>query len=144
MSEDGSNVHATAPTDAGILPASIKDSARVVLVVDEDEAQRRLILRSLRPLYTVYAVGAEGEAEEVLATVPTVACVVASMQSGAGIARKMRGNNRLRNVAVFLVAGRGSPDDVVTGINVGARHVFRGPVQLKELLEKVGGVMANG
>jgi PleD family two-component response regulator len=142
MSQDGSAAHTT--SESSILPASIREAAQVVLVVDADDAERRLLLRTLRPVYTVYALAEPAEAVQVLATVQNVACVVASMPSGASLARKMRSDKRLRNVPVFLVASKGSADDVVAGINVGARHVFLGPVRLKELLEKVAGAIASG
>ncbi len=134
----GSIVPTSTPDDTG-------SEAPAVLVVDDDDAARRLIVRALRTLYTVYEASDGEEAVRILERVPPVACVVTDIMmpriDGVMLAKKMRADPRLRAVPVVFVTGRGEANNVLDGINVGARFFIQKPFKVKDLVEKVRSVV---
>jgi CheY-like chemotaxis protein len=135
------------PKPLAVSPVSTADtkSARTVLVVDDDEPTRRLIVRALRTVYTVYEATDGEQAAQVLDAHPAIDCVVSDIMmprlSGTALAQKMRMDPRLKSVPIVFVTAKGETGDVVEGINAGARHYLRKPFKLKDLLEKVGSVI---
>jgi CheY-like chemotaxis protein len=138
------------PPGASILPVSAceeheGENAPAVLVVDDDNAARRLIVRALRTLFTVYDAPDGREALRILERVPPVACVVADVMmpgmDGMTLAKTMRAEPRLKGVPLVFVTARGEASSVLEGINVGARHYIQKPFKVKDLVEKVRGVV---
>ena len=133
------------PRSRSIVPTSTPDDsgleAASVLVVDDDDAARRLIVRALRTLFTVYEASDGEEAVRVLERVPPVACVVTDIMmprvDGVMLAKKMRADARLKAVPIVFVTGRGAANSVLDGINVGARFYIQKPFKVKDLVEKV-------
>ncbi len=133
------------PKRRSIVPTSTPDDtgseAPSILVVDDDDAARRLIVRALRTLYTVYEAADGEEAVRVLERVPPVACVVTDIMmprvDGVMLAKKMRADPRLKSVPVVFVTGRGAAGSVLDGINVGAKFYIQKPFKVKDLVEKV-------
>jgi len=128
------------PAPAPVSTADTK-GARSILVVEDDEATRRLLVRALRTVYTVYE-AADGEAaSKMLDAHARVDCVVSDIMmprlSGTDLARKMRADPRLKNVPILFVTAKKEAGDVVDGITSGARFYLRKPFKLKDLLEKV-------
>ncbi len=126
------------------IPVSVSESkgARSILVVEDDEANRRLIVRALRTVYTVYEAADGEQAAQMLDQHPGVDCVVSDIMmprlSGTDLARKMRLDSRLKGIPVVFVSARRMPSDVADGISVGARFYLTKPFSLKDLLAKVG------
>ena len=139
---------ATAPTSP--TPVSLLESkgARTVLVVDDDEAIRRLIVRALRTTYTVFEACDGEQANELLALHPKVDCVILDIMmprlSGTDLARKMRSDAALKHVPVIFVTAKNSASEMAAGISVGARFYLSKPFSLKTLLAKVGEAMGKG
>ena len=137
------------PRGRSILPVSAREEhegdAPAVLVVEDDAAARRLIVRALRTLFTVYDAPDGAEALRILERVPPVACVVADVMmpgmDGMTLAKKMRAEPRLRAVPLVFVTARGEASSVLEGINLGARHYIQKPFKVKDLVEKVRGVV---
>ena len=130
----GSIVPTSTPDDTG-------DEAPSVLVVDDDDAARRLIVRALRTLFTVYEAKDGEEAERILGRVPPVACVVTDIMmprvDGVMLAKKMRADARLKSVPIVFVTGRGAAVSALDGIGVGVRYTIQKPFKVKDLVEKV-------
>ena len=126
------------------VPVSISESrgARSILVVEDDEANRRLIVRALRTAYTVYEAADGEQAAQMLDQHPAFDCVVSDIMmprlSGTDLARKMRLDARLKGIPVVFVSARRAPSEVADGISVGARFYLTKPFSLKDLLAKVG------
>ena len=130
-------------------PVSFSDSkgARSVLVVDDDEAIRRLIVRALRTEYTVYEARDGEEASQLLDIHPKVDCVVLDIMmprlSGTDLARRMRSDAALKHVPVVFVTAKKTAGEMAEGISVGARFYLSKPFSLKTLLAKVGEAMGK-
>ncbi len=113
----------------------------MILVVDDDEATRRLLVRALRTVYTVYEAADGEEAANLLDLHPNVDCVVSDIMmprlSGTELARKMRSDPRLRTVPIVFVTAKTEASDMADGLGAGAKYYLRKPFKLKDLLEKV-------
>jgi CheY-like chemotaxis protein len=134
-----------APAPRSIVPTSTPDDvgseAPAILVVDDDDAARRLIVRALRTLFTVYEARDGEEAVRVLERVPPIACVVTDIMmprvDGVMLAKKMRADDRLKAVPIVFVTGRGAAASALDGLQVGARFTIQKPFKVKDLVEKV-------
>jgi CheY-like chemotaxis protein len=130
------------------VPVSTLDAkgARSLLVVDDDEATRRLLVRALRSAYTVYE-AEDGEAAQALLEEHAIDCVVSDVMmprmSGTDLARKMRTDPRLKHIPILFVSAKKQASDVADGISSGARFYLSKPFKLKELVEKVESLFAK-
>jgi CheY-like chemotaxis protein len=129
-------------------PASThKDAAApVVLVVEDDASIRAMIVRALGLSCTVFE-AEDGEAAlALLARIPPPACVVSDWMmprmDGLVFARHVRADKNLKRTPLILLTAKNHPLDIVQGINAGARHYLAKPFKMKELLDKVGSVLA--
>ncbi len=130
-------------------PVSVSDSkgARSVLVVDDDDAIRRLVVRALRTEYTVFEARDGEEASQLLDVHPRVDCVVMDVMmprlSGTDLARKMRADPVLKHVPVIFLTAKRTATEMAEGISLGARFYLSKPFSLKVLLAKVGEAMSG-
>lgn len=124
------------------MSLSDAQGARSILVVEDDEATRRLIVRALRTLYTVYEAADGEQAAGVLDQHPVIDCVVSDIMmprlSGTDLARRMRLDPRLKQIPVVFVTAKAAAADLVESFGVGARFHISKPFSLKDLLAKVG------
>jgi len=60
---------------------------------------------------------------------------------GLELVRQMKADERMKRIPVIMLTAKSGPRDVVTGINVGARHYVTKPFKQDELLEKVRKVL---
>jgi CheY-like chemotaxis protein len=124
---------------APVSTADTKD-ARSILVVDDDEATRRLLVRALRTVYTVYEAEDGAAAASLLDMHPNVDALVTDIMmphlSGTDLARRMKSDPRLKNVPILFVTAKKETADMV-GVTSGARYFLRKPFKLKDLLERV-------
>jgi len=129
------------------MSTSDTKGARTILVVDDDEATRRLLVRALRTVYTVYEAEDGEVAAKLLDAHPNVDCVVSDIMmphlTGTELARKMRTDPRLKNVPIMFVTAKNEASDMADGIGAGARYYLRKPFKLKDLLEKVESVFGK-
>ncbi len=122
-------------------------ATRFVLVADNDERSRRLMVRALRTVYTVYEVIDGEQAWRVLQGASTLDCAVLSMQlavtSGLELARQIRSDPRLRNLALVFLTSAPSAAQVAEGIGLGVRQVLRKPVKVKALVDAVASAIGE-
>jgi DNA-binding response OmpR family regulator len=56
---------------------------------------------------------------------------------GITLSLKMKEERELARVPIIMLTAKGTPRDVINGINAGARHYITKPFKQAELLEKV-------
>jgi CheY-like chemotaxis protein len=125
-----------------------KADAKVVLVADDDDAIRELVIRALGTTYTIYEARDGNEALDLLKRIrPLPDAVVSDVMmpgmDGFELAKAVKSHPHLRKVPLIFITARGGAMDVVQGINAGARHYIQKPFKLKELLDKVGQVIGG-
>lgn len=125
------------PTFMGPDPDS-----KIVLVVDDDDAVRALIVRTLATSYTVYEARDGVFAAQMLramdAAPDAIVCDVSMPRlDGFALAKRIKSDPRLRATAVVFVTARTGALDVIEGINSGARHYVTKPFKMAALLDKV-------
>lgn len=134
---------------AAPTPASVhRDKhARVVMVVEDDESIRAMIVRALGMSYTVYEADDGQTALEILAKISPPDCIISDWMmprvDGLTLAKQVRADKNLKWTPFLLLTAKNHPLDVVQGINAGARHYLAKPFKMRELLEKVAGVLAK-
>jgi DNA-binding response OmpR family regulator/cellulose synthase/poly-beta-1,6-N-acetylglucosamine synthase-like glycosyltransferase len=120
---------------------------RRVLVVDDDDAMRLLIVAALHQAghRTVEA----GDGLEALRIVEQggVDAVITDISmpalDGLGLLRRLRADPSSLSLPVILLTSMGSPDDVVQGLRAGADDYVSKPVQLAELLARLESRLAR-
>jgi DNA-binding response OmpR family regulator len=121
--------------------ASPSNSARVVVVVDDDSDIRAMLVRALGMTYTVYEARDGLEARELLELLPAPDAIVCDIMmprmDGLELAKSLRKDATLARVPILFLTARGSPLDVISGINAGARHYVTKPFKIAEVLAKV-------
>jgi CheY-like chemotaxis protein len=134
-------------TDTPPTPVSTHDEkgARSLLVVEDDEATRRLMVRALRTQYTVYEASNGEEAAHMLDVHPGVDCVVSDIMmpklTGTELAQKMKSDSRLAKVPIVFVTAKKGAGEGIEAFTLGVKHYLRKPFKLRELLDTVGSVM---
>ncbi|MGA3124127.1 MAG: response regulator [Polyangiaceae bacterium] len=123
-------------------PAAMPNAAApVVLVVDDDSAIRTMLVRALGTTYIVYEASDGLEARELLDRIPTPDAIVSDIMmprlDGLGLAKLLRKDATLQRVPLLFLTARGSPIDLVGGINAGARHYVTKPFKITEVLAKI-------
>jgi len=117
------------------------DKSRSVLVVEDDDAVRTLVVRQLSESYTVYQAPDAQAALTLLASVRPPNLIICDVMmpgmNGIELVRHLRSNPNFKSVPVIFLTAKTSPLDVIEGINSGARHYVTKPFQMKDLLEKV-------
>jgi DNA-binding response OmpR family regulator len=117
------------------------DSAQVVVVADDDNDIRSLLVKALGLSYTVYE-AADGEhARQLLEALPSVDALVCDIMmprlDGLTLAKVLRKTPRLDRLPILFLTAKGTPLDVVAGINAGARHYVTKPFKVVDVIAKV-------
>jgi CheY-like chemotaxis protein len=112
-----------------------------ILVVEDDVDLLKMLSKILSTVGNV-TVAADGmDAVTVLERDPTPDLVVTDLMmprmDGLTLARKMKDTPKLAKIPVIILTAKGTPRDVITGINAGARHYLTKPFKHDELIEKV-------
>jgi DNA-binding response OmpR family regulator len=136
------------PKQATVRPvpvASPSPTAPMVLVVDDDDDIRAMLVRALGMKYTVYEARDGLEAREALDQIPPPDAIVTDVMmprlDGIGFAKLLRKEAALQRVPILFLTARGSPVDVITGINAGARHYVTKPFKIADVLTKIAGMI---
>lgn len=118
----------------------MSDRKKRILVVEDDESVRMLLIHSLSVKYEVEAIP-DGNAAFLRIQNPPVAdlmiCdVMLPGVDGWTIARRAK-KTMWAQVPILFLTARTTPRDVIQGIQAGARYYVMKPFKLKELLDKV-------
>jgi DNA-binding response OmpR family regulator len=123
------------------------DGAPVVLVADDDDAVRELLVRALGAKYTVYEARDGAEARRILEAIPTPDAFVCDVTmpelDGVELLQSIRKDTTLRTPPVLFLSGKSGPLDVVRGINAGARHYVTKPFKIADVLAKIDAMMSK-
>jgi CheY-like chemotaxis protein len=129
------------PRSAPRPSAAPSASARVVMVVEDDASIREMLTRSLGTEYCVYEASDGVVALDMLARMNTPDLLLLDVRmpkmDGLALAGHMRADDRMRRVPIIFLSGLDSPNDVVNGINAGARQYVTKPFKMKELMRRV-------
>jgi DNA-binding response OmpR family regulator len=121
--------------------AKPKDATQVVVVADDDNDIRGLLVKALGLTYTVYEAVDGEHARQVLEALPSVDALVCDIMmpqlDGLSLAKVMRKSARLSRVPILFLTARGTPLDVIAGINAGARHYLTKPFKVTDVIAKV-------
>ncbi|MBX3247653.1 MAG: response regulator [Myxococcales bacterium] len=117
-----------------------------VLVVEDDDALRKMLGHMLAGIADVHLAIDGMEALVWLRDSGTVPDLVLSdvmmpRLDGLALAQRLKQDPKLSRVPVIFLTAKGTPKDVIAGIQAGARHYLTKPFQREELLEKVSKVL---
>lgn len=113
----------------------------VVLVVEDDDDIRNLIVRALAPTYTVHSAVDGTAALALLTTLPPPDAIVCDVMmpgiDGYALVRRYRAAPAWAQVPVLFLTARGQAADLAKGINAGARYYVVKPFKISDILAKV-------
>ena len=112
-----------------------------ILVVEDDEDLLRMIYKLLSTVGDV-AMATDGEhAMQILAQGQPPDLVVTDLmmprKDGLTLVKEMKEHDHLAKVPCIILTAKGSPRDVISGINAGARHYLTKPFKPDDLISKV-------
>ena len=118
-----------------------KQGAQVLLVVDDDDDIRAMLVKALGTTYTVYEARDGEQARQLLEILPAVDGMVCDVMmprmNGVTLAQLMQKMPRTEKVPILFLTARGDPIDVIAGINAGARHYVTKPFKVADVIAKV-------
>ena len=121
--------------------AKPSDGAQVLVVADDDKDIRRMLVKALGLTFTVYEATDGEEARQLLENLPAVDGLVCDLMmprlDGITLAQVLHKVPKLARVPILFLTAKGSPRDVVTGINAGARHYVTKPFNVADVIAKV-------
>lgn len=111
-----------------------------ILVIEDDQSVRSLLIHALSAEYEVEAIGEGQAAFRRVQSEPVADLIICDVMlpgvDGLSIARQAKRSMWAQVPIIFLTA-RTTPRDVIQGIQAGARHYVMKPFKLKDLLAKV-------
>jgi DNA-binding response OmpR family regulator len=116
---------------------------KLVFVVDDDVALRALLAKALEAKGYQVAQAADGmAASELLGRMTRppdllICDVMMPVIDGFSFARLIKRQAALRGMPLIFLTARAHPQDLVCGVNLGARHYVQKPFNMKQLMEKV-------
>jgi DNA-binding response OmpR family regulator len=131
--------------ELGVAPEPVVSpgtDAPVLLVVDDDQAIRSMLVHTLGRTYTIYEARDGQEAKEILDVIPAPDGIVCDVMmprlDGVEFAKLLRRDKILQRVPILFLTAKGGTMDVIAGINAGARHYVTKPFKIAEVVAKVG------
>ena len=121
-------------------------AGRRILVVDDEPVNLQVMINYLSlDGYEVEAAGSGPEALEKLGRIPVdlvVLDVMLPRMSGYEVCRIIRQSHTLYDLPILMLTARSKPGDIVTGLEAGANDYLAKPVDRKELLARVSGLIS--
>jgi signal transduction histidine kinase len=122
-------------------------TGRKILVVDDDQANRRLLSGVLRPAGYEVAEAGSGEAalETYASFIPDVVLIEVVLPgiNGFETCRALKQRYRSACALVVFITAQGESDDVVEGLAVGGVDCLLKPVRAKEMLARIRAHLQN-
>ena len=116
-----------------------------ILVVEDEPAIQELVLINLKHAgFVVVRAGSAEEAESAIrAALPDLVVLdwMLPGQSGISLAKKLRGDERTREIPVIMLTARAHEEDKVQGLEAGADDYVTKPFSPKELVARVRAVL---
>jgi DNA-binding response OmpR family regulator len=121
--------------------AKPSDTAQVLVVADDDPDIRAMLVKALGLSYIVYEARDGEEARQVLESLPVVDGLVCDIMmprlDGLSLAKVLKKTVKLSRLPILFLTAKGTPVDVVAGINAGARHYVTKPFKVVDVIAKV-------
>ena len=120
-----------------------------MLVVDDDEAIRQLVARTLEAKQYEVLVAPDGRVAVDLIGRPSgppdllIFDVMMPGIDGFRLARVVKARPASRTTPIIFLTGRAQPADILAGINAGARHYMTKPFRVGELVTKVERILGT-
>ena len=112
-----------------------------VLIVDDDVDLLGALQELLTPLADVVLACDGVQAFEVMRRGPVPDLVITDLtmpnKDGWVLSHEMKQEDDLAKIPIIMLTAQSAPDDVIAGINAGARQYITKPFQADELLGKV-------
>lgn len=112
-----------------------------ILVVEDDTDLRRMIKTMLASVGEVTTASDGTEAMTLLNNLLDPDVIVTDLMmprmDGLQLVKEIRANPKIANIPVIVLTAKGTPMDVISGINAGARHYLTKPFKASELIDKV-------
>ncbi len=112
-----------------------------ILVVEDDNDLRRMIKTMLASVGEVTTAVDGSEAITLLNNNLDPDVIVTDLMmprmDGLQLVKEIRANPKIANIPVIVLTAKGTPMDVISGINAGARHYLTKPFKASELIDKV-------
>lgn len=112
-----------------------------ILVVEDDETLCTMVARMLSPLGEVRTAFDGIEALRMVRGDFTPELIVADIMmpgmDGLSLTKRLKADRSTARIPVVLLTAKDRPQDVIDGINSGARHYVTKPFRQEELLDKV-------
>jgi DNA-binding response OmpR family regulator len=122
---------------------SAPTTRKLIFVAEDDKTVRTMVRQALETKgYEVVEAGDGLQALQMiekLARPPSLFIfdVMMPLLDGFGLAKRVRSRKELGPVPIIFLTAKTSPDDVVKGIQSGARHYMTKPFSVKDLLTKI-------
>ena len=121
--------------------------APVVVVAEDDDDLRTLLILTLGQRYTVFAVSDGVLALDLLLKIRKPAAMLLDINmprvDGLTVAARLKEHPGLRSIPVLFLTARDSPEDMRAGFETGARCYLTKPFRSQDLLEKLAGIIAQ-
>jgi DNA-binding response OmpR family regulator len=120
----------------------LESAAASILIVDDDETVRRVLVDSLKPEgFAVYEAASGAAMQGVLADhaidLITLDLNLAG-EDGLKLAREVRAR---RNIPIIMITGKSDPIDRVVGLELGADDYIPKPFHMREVLARIRAVL---
>ncbi len=116
-------------------------SSKRVLVVDDDPEIRRLLQTALRSTCQVETAQDGSEALARVSRPPPLDLVLCDVMmpqlNGFDFVRRLRLLPQSRAIPVIFLSAKGTPSDVITGMQLGVRQFITKPFVIDDLVKKV-------
>jgi len=124
----------------------MEQSRPLIVIIEDDDSVRMLLERALSTSYEVEAIATGPDAMIRILEPPVPALLICDVMlpgvDGLTIARRAKSTLWSRVPILFLTA-RTTPQDVIKGIQAGARQYITKPFKLKDLEERVKKVLGQ-
>jgi two-component system cell cycle response regulator len=119
----------------------------VILVVDDEEPLRKVVVRALSIQYRVYEAPDARAALALLQRMPLPDAIVCDVtmpgMDGFELARRIKSDPRLHGVPVMFLTAMDEPRDVIAGINSGAWCYLTKPFKMEEVRARLHAMVAK-
>jgi CheY-like chemotaxis protein len=120
-------------------------AAKTVLVVEDDESVRAMLVRAIGIQYKVLEAPDGVAAMALLRKGPLPDLIVCDVMmprmNGYALARLLKADAVMKAIPIVFLTARGSAKDIVEGINAGARHYIAKPFSVRDVLDKIGKIL---
>ena len=128
--------------------ASPGPGSRVVVVVEDDERVRAVLLRMLGQKYTVYVAQDGVLGLDLLLKLANVAAalvldVMMPRVDGISVARRAKSDPRTRHIPIVFLSAQGTPGEVAEGLEARARYYVTKPFEMQDLMDKMERAIAG-